>query len=651
MTSSFRRPGPALFFSSRATLPQRLRLRLLSAGALMVLLAACGGGGGGSSQAADSACHIAQISADTSWTQTAGPAVTLVADKTQAVAFESAAPGTVTLRADVRDATGASTTLSVDITITAPPTGSAVTLRSDQAVRPGGHASVRAWPLLAPGDALSSLTWTQTAGPAVELDTRDTRRLIFTAPAVEADTVLKFRVEMRTAQGATDSDEVLVLVENRAISDIPGSVFSAAEVSRVHPYQSAGRYADVLVECVFNDQLFFRSSGDQNLCPAGKLPLLGQEASEPSVEQVMARVLVSHDFMGANFEQFLRTQDPQGDFRRLLSGVNAVVIGAHIRPSFYHVATGAIYLDADWLWLTAEQRDVIDETPDARAANDDTLAFTSLSRYVLGDAYAQAVPSRASRASRSVANLTPALASLLYHELGHANDFFPPTERTLDPALSIFDNAWPRLQRGQLPSDALATQFPLRSAELKALALAMFFGEPLNDAQRAYTPGTVASLFAPDGATDLYNYSAYPAGANSREDLAMLFEEFMMAHRHGLRRDVAFTTPYREGQTGADLTVAWGQRGRIAQTQVKPRVRLMLQRVAPWIDPAAVDALPEPVMMRAGQSWTANLALGNAVSPAQAQASGTAALPLAPRVWPVDPNDPRLLIDAMRRRH
>jgi hypothetical protein len=47
----------------------------------------------------------------------------------------------------------------------------------------------------------------------------------------------------------------------------------------------------------------------------------------PTVAQVMGRVLVSHDFLGANFEQFLLTEDPNGDFRRLLAGVSAIVIG------------------------------------------------------------------------------------------------------------------------------------------------------------------------------------------------------------------------------------------------------------------------------------------------------------------------------------
>ena len=96
----------------------------------------------------------------------------------------------------------------------------------------------------------------------------------------------------------------------------------------------------------------------------------------------------------------------------------------------------------------------------------------------------------------------------------------------------------------------------------------------------------------------------------TREDLAMLFEEFMMSYRHGVQYDIAFTNVYKDGMTFDDVIVGWGERGRIAEAAIKPRIKLVLAGIAPWIDPAAVDSLPAPIMMRAGLSWNANLALG-----------------------------------------
>ena len=96
----------------------------------------------------------------------------------------------------------------------------------------------------------------------------------------------------------------------------------------------------------------------------------------------MDRVLVSHDWLGRNFETFLRTQDTQGDFRRMLMSTTAIVLGTHVRPSFYFAGTGAIYLDADNLWLTPSERDTVSEVPDFRSDFDRDLQYSGVWRYV-----------------------------------------------------------------------------------------------------------------------------------------------------------------------------------------------------------------------------------------------------------------------------
>jgi hypothetical protein len=141
-----------------------------------------------------------------------------------------------------------------------------------------------------------------------------------------------------------------------------------------------------------------------------------------------------------------------------------------------------------------------------------------------------------------------------------------------------------------------------------ALAQVKFFGVAATDAQKAYTPRQVGDFFRVDRATDEYNYSIPPgSGAASREDVAMLFEEFMMSLRHGARRDVGMTTKFRPGMTGSDLIVAWGQRGRVTDPAVKPRIVQVLGELAPWIAASTVDGLPAPIPLREGVSWTANL--------------------------------------------
>jgi hypothetical protein len=570
--------------------------------------------------------------ADISWVQVSGPTVELQASRGATVAFEPATTGTVRLRADVVLADGKSASASTDVAVTAAPAGSFITVRADHSVRAETATSVRAWPTLASGETLTSISWTQTAGASVTMDTTDPRLLVFTSPKTSADTLLKFRALMTTSSGRQDSDEVTVAVEVQAAKP-NGYLFDSTE--RVHAYRSAGVYASVLARCTYDIGVYYVNSASTNFCSSATLPLLQTEAGTgaiPSVAQVMARVLVSHDFLGANFENFLLTQDSNGDFRRLLSGVTAIVIGSHVRPSYYTSATGAIYLDANNLWLTASQRDVVTEVQDYRIAFADGLNFSNLGRQVKNNDYARASYPSTSRANRTTGELITDLGRLLYHELSHASDFFSPSDRALNPNLSIYANVLPRLTAKSLPSDALAAQYPLQSVEMKALAQVLYQGATATATQKAYTATDVGRFFASDRATDDYAYSV-SGDANSREDLAMLFEEFMMSYRHGIQYDYAYSDLVRDGQTADQVLVRWGERGRIGETAIKPRIKLVLQRVAPWIDVTAVDRLPAPIMMTPGVSWTGNLAISpNAtISQSSLRASVAGANPRAMR--------------------
>ena len=636
--STLRRPGALLHTALLTTL-------------MATLLAACGGGGGSGGAATTPApttpiptptpppipvptnCSV-RIDADASieagktagatalacsgtladvvWTQVSGPAVSLLASRSPTVSFEpgsNAATGTVRLRADVHLADGSAASATADIAVLAAPAGSYVTLRADHSVRPESATSVRAWPTLVGGETMRDIVWTQVAGPSVtKMDTTNNRLLTFTAPKTAVDTVLKFRAVMTTSSGRQDQDEVIVGVETQAAKP---NYYLFDSTARVHPYRSAGVYTGVLTRCVYDISLYYQNSVNNNFCSAATLPLLQAEAGPgaiPSVAQVMGRLLVSHDFLGANFEQFLLTQDTQGDFRRLLAGVTSIVLGSHVRPSYYTPATGAIYLDANNLWLTPGQRDVVTEVPDYRLAFADGLNYSAFGRLVKNNAYARGSFPSTQRLNRTNDDLLLDLGRLLYHELGHASDFFPTTQRTLNPAQSIYDNVSGRISARTLASDALATQYPLQSPEMKGLGQVLFQGAAATDAQKAYTAADVGRFFSSDRASDDYAYSTYQ-DSNSREDLAMLFEEFMMSYRHGVQYDIAFTNVFTDGMTTAQAIVGWGERGRIAEAAIKPRIKLVLARIAPWIDPAVVDSLPAPILMKVGASWDANLVL------------------------------------------
>ena len=608
--------------------------------ALAGFLSACGGGGDSAPPPAPGGCTAAsfQVSADAtvtvgkaggatiasscgalsnvSWRQTAGPALSLISARTQAISFEPALAGPYAFTVDFRDPNGVTRSLSVTANAVPPAAPVGVVVRADQAVREGGKASVRAWPTPAAG---GTITWTQVAGPAVVLDTTgDPNRVLFTAPAVDSDSLIVLRATQPLVGGGTDSDEVRVLVENyeQAPPDPSNTgpyVFSDTHVSRTYPYRAAGPFAAALVACTYEANLQYFGAG-ANMCPLSTLPFLHQTTggAVPTVSQIMDRVVVSHDWMGEVFEQFLATQ-ASDDLKRLFNGVTAIVIGAHVRPSFYYALTGAIYLDADNFWLSAEQRDVIDEAPDFRSDFDRELNYSGVWRYTENNRSIFVNFPATSRIGRTLSYLMAEAGWLLYHELAHASDFLPPSERSrLNDNLSLtawgfigplFNSPTPRL-----PSSVLASTYPLTSPEMSALAQVKFFGATPTDLQKSYTPNQVAGFFAPDRATDEYNY------ATVREDLAMLFEEFMMYRNSPdpaarWRRDVAITDKILDTTTSATLIVRWGQRGRIGEAAVRPRAQFVVGALAPWVPATAVTDLPPPIPMRPGESWASNLTL------------------------------------------
>ncbi|RTL44403.1 MAG: hypothetical protein EKK53_07275 [Burkholderiales bacterium] len=537
------------------------------------------------------------------WRQTDGPALVLSSARSQALSVTPTAPGRHAFSVDFKDAAGRSFSGSAEFTA-APAQRSALVLRGEPSVWGGGQTSVRAWvDELAPGDYASArISWRRVDGPEVTLDDPNAWRVIFTAPPVTADTVLRLRAEVTLTNGLVASQDFNLLVQAPPTPAASPLFGSGNLSSRVYPYLSAGPYAGLLRDCVYAPALT-----TSTLCSLGQLPLLGTETrgGVPTVEQVMARVLVSNDWMGQRFEAFLREQDTQGDFRRLLNAVTAIVIGGRVRPAFYWSATGAIYLDADTLWQTAAERDTVSEAPDPRSDYGKDLAYATLWRYVQGNQSVGGRPPVLERASRSSAALVPALGRLLYHELTHANDFLPPrTHAVLNPALRVYE-AVP----AGTPSEQLRAQLPFFSQEMVDLGRVQFFGVTATAAQRAFQPADIARFFSTDRVTDPYGYSLPTGQTTPREDTAMLAEEALMQLRHGVLRDVAISPKFASG-TSADAVVTWGQRGRVGDAAIKPRVALVLAQTMPWLPAGFTDALAVPLPLRAGLTWGQNLDQG-----------------------------------------
>ena len=446
---------------------------------------------------------------------------------------------------------------------------------------------------------LTNINWRQTQGSSIRLTNTTDDVLIFNAPSVSQDTLFSFEVNA-TVNNRQANETVSILVEKA--EDINNSAYFDQRVARVFPYNAQSPYANQLARCVYSNTL-------TSSCTLEQLPLLAQQTLAqqtivPSVDDVMDRVLVSHQWMGDNFKAFLEQLDPHDDFKQLLRATTAVVIAYDVRPSFYWAATGAIYLDPENFWLTPRERDTINEAPDFRSGLGDDLQFAIPWRYVKDNDYAFDFYAKDERVERPLSSLTYPLGYLLYHELAHANDFFPQQnwsslnsqDRVLDAAL---DNA--------ARSELLTAFSPLESQVMKDLAQVRYSTGSATDIQKAYLPQDIQTLFEPDKAVHFYGFST------EREDFAMLFEELMMQHRYGVQRDVAITNnPNNVNDSRNDYIVEWGQRGRLSQPQIVDRVVYTTNFVYPELDvQAAIAGLPATIPFVTGKSWRDNLALSS----------------------------------------
>ncbi|KGJ88723.1 hypothetical protein [Thalassotalea sp. ND16A] len=533
---------------------------------------------------------ISQIS----WQQTSGPVQVTLLSSSKVVAFTIPVSGDYSFKVDYLDGF---TAKSESISFSASSGSNKVVARLGHSVVEQGGVSLRAF--TSNDIDTSSITWQQLSGPQVsfDVDNTNTAVTIFDVPSVSADSVIELEVTAKTTAGDTHKDRVSLLIENRP-SIVSGALFDDA-LANIHAYNPDSAFADALIKCVYSNQIENKIS---TFCELSELPILANTSngSTPSIEQIMDRVVVSHDWMAENFRAYLEAFDNQDDFKNLLRATTAIVLSYDVRPSFYWAATGAIYLDPNNYWLTAEQRDTINEAPDYRANLGDDLQFIMPWRYVKENKDVSFNYPVNDRLNRSLVDMKFELADLLYHELAHANDYLPPAEwSSVSPSDSFYEAATDVAEI----SDDMIIRYPLLSQEMKDLAAVRFTTEKeANDIQKAYTPDDVATFYKDDIANGFYNYT------NEKEDLGILFESLMMSLRYGVQRDTAVTTP-PDPNPSKHVIVAWGQRGRIAEPGISERAAYVTGRLLPEFDLDLIDSLPSPIQMTPGLDWWENLAI------------------------------------------
>lgn len=522
------------------------------------------------------------------WQQTAGENIVFHAENSKVIAFTADKVGDYSFSVNFLDNNDANQTLSYSFSVTSDV--SLLAARLSHAVVEGNKVSLLTY--LAESVDEASIKWVQESGPTVTFteDSTDGKTAVFfDAPQVLNDTLVTFKVSAQ-AGDIVHSDLVAVLIENSQIIVITNNQKSpfTTRVATVLPFNLNSKYKDTIVGCVYSNDVTYTKS-----CKFSDLPLIAHDSSTPTVDDIMDHVVVSHPWMGKRFKSFLETYDVNDDFKNLLRATTAIVISYDIRPSFYQPYTGAIYLDPSDLWVTPEERDSINQAPDYRSAFGSDLQFEMPWRYVKDNDWASYGFPIKERITRSPENALYEFTSLLYHELAHANDYYPSTSWdsiSLSDTVGNVTSAVANNNNSQ--SDQLQNVLPLISDQMWSLGQVRFHNGSVSDEQKALTTEDVAQLFKVEAAPQFYSYSS------TREDYAILFDGFMMKARYGVDRDVAVSDQNYDN-------LVWGQRGRISDNNIKSRVEFVANRVLPEFTEAksVLDLLDEPKSLKTGIKW------------------------------------------------
>jgi hypothetical protein len=525
------------------------------------------------------------------WQQVAGPTLTFLANNSQTIGFDVTESGNYSLRVDVQmtdDSQASSHT--VDFSAAAGQQRAAV--RLDHTATELAKVSLHVG--IADGKTLQSVSWTQLGGPQVENAQSQDEFLFFNAPLVAIDSVIAYRADVVYNDGSSDSDEVLITVKDVEF-DTNGLFYGNSNFisEDMHAYLPSSPYKDALESCVYSNYI-----PNPPVCTFQDLPLIGMQTTSPSVDDILNRTVVSHAWMGDRFATYLQNSNAGPDILKMLRGVTAVVISYDVRPSFFWSATGAIYLDANNFWQSPTERDTLNDQPDFRSDFGSDLQFSVFWRYTKdNEYYPRASLAKQNRVDKDFSDVEASISWLMYHELAHANDFFPP-----DSWSSISMNTSPLayFRNNGTSSDILNATFPLRSSEMHALAQVRFRNTSPTSVEANYTGSDIESFFTPDIAASFYSY------LTDREDFATLVERYMMLYRLDAEADLAIV----DGRTVSDEPlVVWGQRNRISLDSIEDRTVYAVTRVYPELGDVrqSLRSLPAPILMLPNQGWFENL--------------------------------------------
>lgn len=320
-----------------------------------------------------------------------------------------------------------------------------------------------------------------------------------------------------------------------------------------------------LKDCVFKTE-------EETSCAVKESPLLGMSESPINVNAIMDRTMASRASYLETFRSVLNLMPKET--LSLFNSVNAIVISDRIIPSFYHYGSGAIYLSGGYFWKTQEEKEASSKKKDYRADFGIDLAHYSTSDVLKNG---KSIYNSDQLKTRSDYQIAPLLIKLLFHELAHANDFFPKSyysDKTIDIEKSYYSTSIGNWENKKLLSQNFKSE--LNSKLLEKIGQVQFQGEKADDEILNVSAVTVAREFNDDNATDTYAYST------PREDLATLVDDSLSLHFFDFEAFTIFVKlPHANFTITEDFEhpIGGGVKNKISAPQVKERAVDVLEKI------------------------------------------------------------------------
>lgn len=193
--------------------------------------------------------------------------------------------------------------------------------------------------------------------------------------------VLTTTVIAACSSDSTDDSESPVVISEITRSEVPESQQQVISTADSFAFVPNGPYSTELLNSC-------RDADRDALCTTAQLPLLGQNGNNNiTINDIMSRVVTTHDWMGPRFEQLLERLGPEA--LKLFGPIAVITLGGDSEDyAFSNWWRASLHLPTDILWLTEQEKAALyvpENTGGGDASSVTPLPWLAYSRWMKRD--------------------------------------------------------------------------------------------------------------------------------------------------------------------------------------------------------------------------------------------------------------------------